>query len=187
MNADEAGLWVRSDLLPNGTYGVAISVGPDRAWTLTRDRAIAYAAACVGKATEAEHDCAVYGLLVDRLQLSDSAAAAFVLRELLPHRVTTTDADTAPIKLVHAIGRRRSGKRERVAVVQLHLEGRNVGDMSPTSLREHAQAVLSVIAAANLDEQLFRLLRSAFDLDEPRARAVVSDLAEHWPRDGRPA
>ena len=93
----EHGLCVRSEVLPVGGYGVSISVGQDRAWVLTRARAIAYAAACVAQATTAEHDCAVYGLLVDQMGLDESTAGAFVLQDLLPNRPTEHIDATAPI------------------------------------------------------------------------------------------
>lgn len=176
----ECGLWVRSELLPTGVYGVGISVGEDRAWVLDRTRAIAYAAACVAAATTAEHDCAVYGLLVDRMGLDESTAGAFVLQDLLPNRPTANDMATAPVRFVGAIGRRRSGKRERVALLHMHLDEAKVGELTPADLRGHGQAVLTTIAAADLDAALHRSLRQ-FGLEDQFARAVVSDLPQHWP------
>ena len=83
------GLWVRSEVLPDGSYAVGLSVGGDRAWTLTRDAAVAYAVACFARATQAEHDAAVFSLLV-KIVLSKQVAAAMIMKEIRPDRPEDT-------------------------------------------------------------------------------------------------
>jgi hypothetical protein len=73
-----SGLWVRSELLPDGSYGVGLSVGEDHAWALTREQAIGYAVACIARATEAEHDAALHRLLIGTVGLDDATARAVV-------------------------------------------------------------------------------------------------------------
>lgn len=60
---------------------------------------------------------------------------------------------------------------------------RTVGWVTPRELRDHGSHVLSTPAAADLDAALHRKLVGTFGLDDARARAVVSDLVNHWPKE----
>lgn len=57
---DEHTLWVRSDLMADGTYQVGFSYGPDLAWTLRPRAAVDRAIALIDLTTVAEHDAAVW-------------------------------------------------------------------------------------------------------------------------------
>lgn len=166
-------LWVRSEVLPNGTYGVGISVGEDRAWVLTRDQAVAYAVTCFARATEAEHDAAAFTLL-RAIGVPQPTAAAVVARDIRPSRPVDHSA-TEPLRFIVQLGLRAG------PFLRMTLDGRPAGELTPADLRDHAAAVLNCIAAADLDANLRRVLVGQVGLDDERARAVVGSLADHWP------
>lgn len=172
---DDEGLWVRSEVMPDGTYGVGLNVGADRSWALGRDQAIAYAVACHRKATEAEHDAAVFTLLTHRLGMSESDAADVLKTELHPER-PDDPAATAPLRFTTAI------VRNAAPFLRVDVDGREVGDLTPNDLRDHAGNVLHVLAAADLDATLRRVLVN-IGIPTEKARAVIAGLAEHWPEE----
>ncbi|GAA1401891.1 hypothetical protein GCM10009613_60980 [Pseudonocardia kongjuensis] len=169
-------LLVQSEVLPSGTYGVAVAVGEDEAWTMAPDRAVSYAAGCVAAATEARHDAAVIAAFVSRDMLSSAEAAKFVVFELRPDRVR--DDRTAPLRFVPGVSA-FTGR----PFVHVHLHDKSIGQLDPSALREHALGVLDVVAAADLDAALVRTLRGTVGVEEHQARAFVEDLSRHWPKD----
>lgn len=175
----ECGLWVRSDVLPDGSYGVTVSVGEDRAWTLPRRRAERYAVACMARAIEAEHDAAVFRLLTIRLRMEAKSAAALVVQDVRASR-QADDRATAPMRFVPSLT--IEGKPFLVHEV----DGETVGQLIPADLRDHAAGVLQVLAAADLDRALLASLTGAIGLDDGTARAVIGALAEHWPEEEEP-
>lgn len=181
---EDEDLWVRSEVMPDGTYGVGISVERDHAFALNRDQAIAYATACIARATEADHDTAVMRLLVTKLGIPPKSAAEFIKSDLRPDRPDEHKA-TEPLRFSVAIGRARHPRPDAGTYIPLlmmqHANGEDAGQLTPADLRDHATAVLSVIAAADLDANLHRCLVSTLGLDDGRAKAVVGSLAEHMP------
>lgn len=175
------GLWVRSDVLPTGAYGVSINVGDDHAWTLPPDRALRYAAACVRRATEAEHDTAVLSFL-GSIGADDEAAQALLTNDLWPDRVVNHE-DTEPLRFHSGIGRRPSTAAF-VPTLRMEVRGTEVGELTPADLRNHAVGVLNALAAADLDAAVVRSLSSS--AGEDRARAMVESLTEHWPAEEKP-
>lgn len=185
---DDEGLWVRSEVMPDGTYGVGLNVGADRSWALNRDQAVAYAVACFARATEVEHDTAVMRLLTGKLGIPAETAGQVIVRDLRPDRPGAHDA-TKPLRFLGQIGRAKHPRPDAgqyVPMLAMELDGKQVGQLTPTDLRDHAAAVLNVIEAADLDAGLLRALTGPFGLDEDRARAVVGDLANHWPEQRAP-
>jgi hypothetical protein len=186
--AEDEGLWVRSDVMPDGSYGVAVSVGADFARTLDRDEAIAYAIACFARATEVEHDTAVLRLLVNRLGLGPKDAGQVVANDLRPDRPDVHDA-TEPIRFSGMIGRARHPRPdagEFIPLLGMQLHGKDVGQLTPADLRDHAAAVFNCLSAADLDAALHRVLIGKIGVDDERARAVIGSLAEHWPAEQPP-
>lgn len=166
-------LWVRSDVLADGSYAVGISVGEDRAWTFEGTEAVvAYATACFAHATEAEHDSAVFTLLLTA-GVPVSEIARLMLAELRPDRDDGQVA-TKPLRFTPAAGARGP-------FISVELEDRLLGQISPTDLRDHAGGVLTSLAACQLDTKLLRVLMDTVGLDEEPARGLVTTLAEHWP------
>ncbi|MGH3548888.1 MAG: hypothetical protein ACRDQU_12420 [Pseudonocardiaceae bacterium] len=174
---DKGQLWVRSEVMPDGTYGVGLNVGADRAWAFDREAAVAYAVACFARATEAEHDAAVFGLLTTSMKVPEHAAAKLVcdLRADRPDDHKATD----PLRFTVAIGRRGP-------FLKMELDGTQVGELTPADLRDHAVGVLNVLAAADLDANLQRVLVGVVGIDDNRARQFVGSLQEHWPSEQRP-
>lgn len=176
--AEHEGLWVRSEVMPNGTYGVALNVGEDRAWALDRDQAVAYAVACFARATEAEHDAAVLALLL-HIGLDLREAAMTLAKDVRPDRPVDHSA-TEPLHFEVGIGKRVG------PFVKMLLDGRQVGELTPADLRDHAAGVLNVIAAADLDANLHRVLVGVMGVDDGRARGFVDSLQQHWPKSALP-
>lgn len=178
------GLWVRSDVLPTGVYGVSINVGDDRAWTLPPDRAVRYAATCVRRATEAEHDAAVLSFLTAPskagLDLPDETAAGLIAHDLRPDRAID-HSETEPLRFHVAIG-----ARTRKPFLRMELDGNDAGELTPADLRDHAMGVLQTLAAADLDAALVRCMVSTVGTDENRARGMVEALQQHWPAEEKP-
>lgn len=171
---DSEGLWVRSEVMPDGTYGVGISVGADRSWALTRSQAVDYAAACVARATEAEHDAAVWTLMTKQLGMPEDLIAELLVKDIRPDRPEDHKA-TEPLRFTVALGRTVG------AFLKMSVDDREVGELTPADLRDHALAVLNAISAADLDAAFLRLLVGRIGLEEDVARAVVGSLADHWP------
>jgi hypothetical protein len=165
--------WVRSELLPNGTYGVGISVGDDRAWVLSRDRAVAYVVACFARATEADHDAATYALLCS-IGIPADTAGRTVVADVRPS-CATDDTATEPLRFIPSLGLKVG------PFLRMTLDGRPAGELTPADLRDHAAGVLNVLAAADLDANLHRVLVGQYRLDDATARGVVGELANHWP------
>lgn len=175
---DDGLLWVKSEVMPDGSYGVGFSVGPDRSWALSRTQATEYAVACYGRATEAEHDAAVFKLLT-HLGVPERSAAEALVKDLRPDR-PDDHTPTLPLRFTVAIGRKIG------PFLKMELDGREVGELTTGDLREHAAAVLNVISAADLDAAFLRALTTRIGLDEDLARAVVGDLANYWPSETGP-
>lgn len=176
MSAAGTSLWVRSELLPTGVYGVGISVGPDRAWTLTPDRAVAYAVACFARAAEAQHNVALINALC-ATGITYPDALSMVTHDLSPDR-TVDQAATAPLRLEPAVGRRTGGPL--LPLLVLEVDGQRLGEVPVAALAEHAAAVLQVLRIADLDAGVVRALRG-MGVDEPHARALVDSMGAHWP------
>ncbi|MPZ66238.1 MAG: hypothetical protein GEU83_12215 [Pseudonocardiaceae bacterium] len=182
-NLDEdEGLWVRSEVMPDGSYGVGVSVEGDYAFSLNRDQAVAYAVACFTRATEADHDTAVLRLLT-QVGVPAKHAGQVVANDLRPDR-PDEHTDTQPLRFTVAVGRAKHPRPDAgqfIPLLFLHLHDREIGQLTPSDLRDHGAAVLNVLAAADLDAALHRALTGTVGLDDDRARAIVGDLANHIP------
>lgn len=163
-------LWVRSDVLPGGSYGVSLSAGEDRAWSLTPQEAAEYAGHCHEVATTAEHDAAMVSLLLT--VGGPRRDVAVLLRDL---RNTRGHSPSPwPVQFAPQVS-------QRGPFVRVELDGHEVGQLTPAELREHGSAVLSARTASALDAAAYRLLAGEMGLDDATARAVIGSLARHWP------
>lgn len=165
------GVWVLSDRMPDGSYAVTINIG-DAAWTLARQRAVEYAVALIGAATEAEHDAALLASLRATAMPMENIA-------LLVKTVRAARAATGALSpLTVDVGVTAAGK----PFLVLNTPGvPEPWQWSPADARDHAENVLGVVAAVELDEALRDTLIADFDLPVETARAVVHSLSEHWP------
>jgi len=170
---DDQTLWVQSDVMADGAYGLSLNLGPDHAWPLDRNQAIDYAVTCIQRATEADHDVAVFRLL--GAVGSDPVTAAVVISREIRGRRPVDHKPTAPLEFTTGI------RRNLEPFITITLDGEHVGQLTPDELRAHAAHVLGATAAADLDAALFRALTDTVGLDEPTARAAVHSLADHWP------
>lgn len=183
----EEGLWVQSWALPTGRgYGVRVNVDA-RSWTLGRDRAIAYATTLVQRATEAEHDAAVFRLFTERLGVPAKESAETLHLSIREQRAADHSATeplelTAGVTLDEAVGAAPAVR----PFIAMHLDGAQVGQLTPADARDHAIAVLGTIAAADLDSALRRALVGSIGIDEARASAVIASLSEYWPTEEAP-
>lgn len=146
-----------------------LNVGEDRAWALTRDQAVAYAVACSTRATEAEHDAAVLGLL-QHVGLDLHDAVQVLAKDVRPDRPDDHSA-TTPLAFTVGIGKQVG------PFLKMLLDGRQT---------EHAAGVLNILAVADLDANLHRALTGVMGVDAQRARGLVETLLEHWPAAGSP-
>lgn len=167
------GVWVLSDRMPDGSYAVTINIG-DAAWTLARQRAVQYAVALIGAATEAEHDAALLASLrATAMPMENIALLVKTVREARP---ATRYRALSP--LVVDVGVTAEGK----PFLVLNTPGvPEPWQWSPADARDHAENVLGVVTAVELDEALRDTLIADFDLPVETARAVVHSLSGHWP------
>lgn len=172
---------VRSDVMPDGSYGVSVTVGDDHAFCLDRPAAIAYATACYQVATIADHCTAIMRLFTSR-DLAAEDATEFAARHLaLAHH---DHAATAPMRYTAAIARPKTPPPRAGALtglIMVHHSGSDLGWIDPEQMRDHAAGVLIVLAASRLDAVLLRSLVVDIGLKEPYARATVADLARFMP------
>ncbi|WP_067171155.1 hypothetical protein [Microtetraspora niveoalba] len=165
-------IWVQSDLLPDGTYVVAIHYDDDQSRVLNHEAALRYAAAVHAAATRAEHDAAVVAQLV-KIGLP-KAIVAQALHDLRNDRPPHTATITAPLQLEPCVSAHRG-----VGYLEVYVAGRLVGQWDPDDARDHAANVLAVLAAVDLDAAYRRYLIGTVGLDRARAEAAVGGLAAH--------
>lgn len=169
--ADTDGLWVRTDVMPTGQYGVVVTIGADHVWPLDRSRAQRYAADCITVATFAQHDAAVMGLLVDGTSMPTAEVLRMLRRTRPPRLEVLPGLALQPIY----------GAGSRTPIVQLVLDGELIGELTPRQVIDHAAAALATAAGAELDTRLRQVLLEDVGLDTVRAYAVVAELATYWP------
>lgn len=94
------------------------------------------------------------------------------------------------MRMVAGIGRAKHPRPDAgrfIPMIKVHHGDSDLGWIDPDQLHDHAGGVLTALAAADLDARLMSALVDTIGLDEPRARAVVSGLAEFMPGQDIPA
>lgn len=172
-DGEDDGLWARSEVLPNGSYGVAITYGKDWACVLTTSGAIAYAVACCDEATRIEYDAAVHRLMTNA-GVPENEVVALIVDHLRPRRPPNTA--TAPLRFDPILGLRYGPH------LDMYLQDRHVGGVTPHDLRSHGNDVLSVLSVTTLDSDLLAALTDAVGMTEPYARALIGSINNFWPR-----
>jgi hypothetical protein len=172
--------WVRSDVMPDGSYGVTITVDSDIAFALDGNTIGPYVTACFHTATTADHCIAVLRLMIQKMQIPEAEATQFVR--------TFTDvrnhASTAPLRFDCAVGRAKYPRPDAgafVSLVMVSCAGKELGWIEPAQLRDHAAAVLDSLTASHLDGRLRAALMQDMGVDDATARAFVGNLADFMP------
>ena len=160
-SADDAPdiIWVRSDTMPDGSYGVSFSIGPDLAWTLTAGVARRHALSCFAAATIAEHDAAVVALL--RTIGIDDEGVGQALKDIRERRGLMPVSWPSP-HLQWRPSVTLAGKPFLLTTV----DGATTGQCGPGEVRSHAVGVLAAITAVRLDTDLRAVIRD-LGLDQP--------------------
>lgn len=169
-----AGLWVRSERMPSGAYGVAVSVGEDVAFTLAPAAAQRYALGVLAAATTAEHEAAIVATIRGiGGELGDEHAVQIV---------GDVRADRPPLAPAGPFQLATNVTRDGGPLVAFRAPALPVEDFAVDAgaAREHATAVLTALVAADLDATVLRVLRT-WGIDEHRAAGFVAALARHWP------
>lgn len=170
---DDNGLWARSEVMPDGSYGVGITYGPDRAWALDRSAAIAYAVACWDEATRVEHDYAVYRMMTGA-GVNPREVVRLIGEDLRVKRVQ--NAATRPLRFEPILGMLHGPHLE------MFLGDVHVGEVTPHDLRGHGGDVLTVLSVTVLDSVLLDALIRSVGMTEDKARAVIGTLNGYWPQ-----
>jgi len=171
-------IMVTSDRMPDDSYAVTLSLGPDRSWTLPEPRAFRYATAMFQAATAAEHDAALYHSLVCKGLPEDLIGTVISgARDARPAQ----DKWTHPLIVTPGITAREP---HRPMLSVRHVEGawEDGWQWSPTEARQHASHVLHAAAAVRLDSALAEVL-TRIGVDVETAAAVVEHIGGHWPEE----
>lgn len=172
------GIWVTSDVLPDGTYGLTVQYTDDVAVSFDRATATAYAREVFDAATAAAYDAAV----VDQFnQLSNDtnaerrvAATGHVVHQLRATR-PPLDQDALGILALTPGVSAYTGR----PFLHCSLLGHPLRwQWSPADAEQHATQVMQGVAVAHLDGVYRRFLVEEIGLDEGTARATVGDLAK---------
>jgi hypothetical protein len=166
------GLWVRSDVAPDGNYIAVVEFSDDESRALDRTAAIRYATTVLAAVAAAEYDAAVVHQMTSIGMGLDVVGQ--VLTDLRHKRPSIDDEATWPIVFQPGVSH-RDGR----GFLTLVKRSEPVGQLELDAARSHALHVLEVIQVAELDRIYHRLLTKLIGVDDQRARAVVADLGEH--------
>ncbi|MGH3813433.1 MAG: hypothetical protein ACRDUV_13425, partial [Pseudonocardiaceae bacterium] len=169
-------VWIKSEPTVDGTaYVVTLEASDDVAVTLTPERALRYAWGVLDAAHRASYDAAVLAQLtsVGRQQLSVETVAQMVI-DMREDRPPLDEAATAPLRFEPGVSQAKQHP-----FLGIYLNGERLGQWAVADAREHAMAVLEAVVVADLDGGYYRALTGLVGLEEPRARNVVADIANH--------
>ena len=166
------GLWVYSDLLPDGRYGPSVSYGADRVWPL--DDPLAYAATVGRVAITAQHDAATARLLYERMEMPLE-----VVGELL--RSMRGAVARPRVEVLPGLSMTPGINPKLKPFITIDVKGTWSSQVDADNLLQHAHAALSTAAAAELDTKLREVLLGPVGLDEERVSAVIAHLSAYWP------
>lgn len=154
---------------PGGEYTVQISRGDTHIGTLTVSAARKYVEAFNKHIAYARYDAAVLAQL--REAKIDNQGIYVVMQALRKVRGTVPPVLTKPIRVTPIVSS-RTGE----AVLQCEVEGVEGWQFSAADAIQHVRQVIEVAEGSQLDRLYYRVLRTAIDLDEPTARAMVGSL-----------
>lgn len=167
--SDDSCVWIRTEPDLDGTYRPVLEIDDDTSYPLTADSAAIYANEILRAAAIAEYEAAVVAQMT-KVSGGDATTAAQVVGDLRGDRPDTTPL--TPLRLIPGVS---AFTGEAFLIVEIR--GQQVGQWTTAAAREHALFALEAVHVADLDSAYLRWLRSGPAVDEPRARAVVEDLA----------
>lgn len=167
--ARDDGLWVRSELLPDGSYGIGFSLDADKAWVLDPAQATQYATSVLREVSYALYDAAVARQWREKIGQGDREVA-LVLQDLRAHRPPST----WPNELTYMAG---VNLRQRPFLTACW-SGEPVFQLDPGPAREHAVAALEVVVTSALDNDYRAVLTETIGVEGWRATTIIDDLFE---------
>jgi hypothetical protein len=161
---------IQSDLAADlRTYITTVQTGHDTIRTLTPTDCLAWATTVLCAAMQAEHDALVLRQLTGPLGMPLKLAVT-VIADLRADRPPLDDATTSPLHLEPGVNTARE------PFLAVHLGGKRVGQWTCEDARSHAQGILEVMAAVDLDAAFYRYLTGTLNLEPDQARAMVATL-----------
>ena len=168
VGALSGSVWIRTLPDLDGVYRCVVEIDDDISHPINRDTAPTYTRAILQAVSRAEYDAAVIRQLGPK---TNQQAAAQLVAGMRGERPPI--AWPSPLQLEPGVSAFTGD-----AFLHVRVGSRTVGQWTIPDAREHATAVMEAVEVADLDGGYLRALRS-IDVDEPRARTVVDDLANH--------
>lgn len=169
----EGDAWIHTEPTPDGAgYMVTLVVDEDRSISLERPTAMEYAYTVLRVVAYAEYDAAVLAQMSQRV--SKEAAYQLVV-DLREDRPEADFSVMAPLSLEPGVSVK--GR----PFVMVKKDGKQVGEWSLASAREHALTILEVLTVAELDEAYLRCLKGVVGVEPGLAQTVVGDLQKFRP------
>lgn len=168
MNRDADGIWVISDLMPDGAYCAVIQFGPDLTYPITIAQATEYAAQIHAASSAATYDAGVHKQLTAKLGMSSEHTAWLV--DQLRKRRGQEQWEAGPMTLIPGVSA-FTGE----AFVRCSTACRT-WQWSPRELLNHVNNVLTVATGTPNDAHYYNLLTERVGIEPDRARAVIDDL-----------
>lgn len=172
---DHEGVWVISDLMPDGSYGAVIQYGPDLARPITQAEATEYVAEVLTAGSAADYDAGVYKQLTGKLG-SEPVQAASIVHALRGKR--GRDEYTAGLMTLTPGVSALTGK----PYIRCQAAAQ-IWQWSPRELLQHVTHVIQVTTGVENDNHYYALLTEFIGIDEERARNVVNDLGQFLQQD----
>ena len=169
MNESE-GLWVCSDIAPDGTYVVTVNLDDDLAFTLDETDTFRYIRYIWDVVARAEHDAAVVAQLKDLVGL-ELDELAMALKDIRTEHRPLPIASEWPVSFVGMVSH-----RDLIPRVTIHMKGKPVGQVDTADLIGHAVGVMDALATVDLDAGYYTWLVTECGLPEHSARGAVGAL-----------
>lgn len=163
---------VVSAVMPDGSYGVEISVGEDLAFSLGPGAVLRYTRAVVAASVAAEHDWKAYAALRET-----SMPEELIGQLIEDHRQQRGQLNkaTGPLRFVPGVGL-MTGR----PFVHVYADRVEPWQWSPAAARHHAMNVLTVLAAVELDASL-RTMLVDYGVPEHSAMGLIHAMSGHVP------
>lgn len=165
-------VWLRSDVMPDGSYRAVVEFDLDHSAALTHERAMRYSTAILDAVQAAEYDAAVLRQLTGRLALDATAAGQLITRDLRAARRPLRSTGTA-------LALRPGVTAEGHAFLVVSIGGSEVGQWSLADARGHALYALEASLAADYDATYHRTLVAKIGVTDRVARATVQDIGNY--------